>query len=217
MRVEVLGQIIHLNFETEEELMLTLLRFQEHYESPEFAGEIFTLGQYRQWYTEQCGSFSYGQDWGGCNFPDYIVEPFAEGLFDPLTKEEEVVLNILRYIEKPFYVIGTPGGKEKCPETYWHEYAHAMFYLDKDYRRSVLRTINGAKLDSVKRYLLKSKYSEDVWRDEANAYLTCSAEHMENAKYSDKVRKSLIKKLIAVAPESKSYLEGQKSPSPKTA
>ena len=52
------------------------MRFQEHYESPEFTGTVFTVGAFRKWYAETYGAFTYASDWSGFNIPGTVLEPF---------------------------------------------------------------------------------------------------------------------------------------------
>jgi len=42
------NSIVRVHFETQKELTKTFIKIQEHYESPEFRGKIFTLGQFRE-------------------------------------------------------------------------------------------------------------------------------------------------------------------------
>lgn len=65
---EILKDVFHLNYLTQEQLASTFLRFQEHYESPEFRGKIFTLDEYKEWYMTNSpnsikkGIFTYYED-----------------------------------------------------------------------------------------------------------------------------------------------------------
>jgi hypothetical protein len=69
-----------LRFKTQYELTSTFLRVQEHYESPQFHGRIFTLEQYMDWYVADNGAFTYFQDWSGFNVPSTAFQPFYEGV-----------------------------------------------------------------------------------------------------------------------------------------
>ena len=40
-------------------LASAFLRFQEHYESPKFRGEIFSLEEFMDWYAVEVGNFTY--------------------------------------------------------------------------------------------------------------------------------------------------------------
>ena len=90
---------IHLlSFDTQHDLTSTFLRFQEHYESPRFKGEVFTLDEFQDWYIKnspngiETGKFTYHTDWNGFNIPSHILKPFYEGKFDPLSFDEQAIL-----------------------------------------------------------------------------------------------------------------------------
>jgi hypothetical protein len=171
-----------------------MLRFQEHYESPndDFRGKVFTLGVYRKWYTEKEGAFSYYADWGGFNWPDYVLDPFLEGLFDPLLPEEEVIVNLLRHVPKPFYVIGTSG-----EEALDHEIAHALYYLNKNYRSWVNEQLKDqSALKGMRKWLKEQHYHESVFIDEQNAYLATDQSYLDqlDAEYPIELAQRLEKR-----------------------
>ena len=62
---KITDKIILVSADSQEELNRTFLRFQEHYESPEWKGKIFTDGQFRAWYSEKYGANTYERDWSG--------------------------------------------------------------------------------------------------------------------------------------------------------
>jgi hypothetical protein len=63
LHVEVLtSKIVLLKARSQQELGRTFLRFQEHYESPEWKGKVFTIGQIRAWYAETYGADTYERD-----------------------------------------------------------------------------------------------------------------------------------------------------------
>jgi len=95
-KTNIRENIFLLDFETQEELTSTFLRFQEFYESPEFQGKIFTLQEYKAWYTKLKGKFSYYTDWGGFNIPSRILESFYKGKFDPLSEAEKQFLDMFK-------------------------------------------------------------------------------------------------------------------------
>ncbi len=104
---------IHLlTFPTQIEIASTFLRFQEHYESQEFKGKIFSLEEFKRWYVQNSpkgkasGEFTYYQDWAGFNIPSYVLSPFYRGEFDPLSEQEAVILRMFRNEQEPFYIIG---------------------------------------------------------------------------------------------------------------
>jgi hypothetical protein len=137
---------IHLLvFDKQRDLASTFLRFQEHYESPEFAGKIFSLDEYKQWYVEQSsrssedGVFTYYEDWSGFNIPSRILRPFYEGRFDPLSESEQRILDIFKDEKGIFYIIGLSKDNKKFQISLEHEVAHGLFFIDSEYREKVLK------------------------------------------------------------------------------
>jgi hypothetical protein len=93
---QILVDRIHLlTFDNQIDLTSTFLRFQEHYESPFFKGKYFTLDEFKEWYIKtspngkKSGKFTYYTDWGGFNIPSYILKPFYNGAFNPLSENEK--------------------------------------------------------------------------------------------------------------------------------
>lgn len=156
---------------SDHELCRTFMRFQEHYESPNinFRGQIFTVGEYLAWYSKQNGGATYYDDWRGFNFPSYILRPFKEGLFDPLTKEEQKLLKLLKYRNDDYYIIG--GNNEGVIR---HELAHALYRYKSDYAKEITRVFDKNKtgLKKAAKYILDKGYTREVLYDELQAYIT---------------------------------------------
>ena len=157
--------------DSQDELGLTFMRFQEHYESanPEFRNKIFTVGQLRHWYSENYGSNCYHIHWIGFNFPSKVLLPFKDGLFDPLTVEEQNLLQLLRYRKDDFYIIGAQDNS-----ILRHELSHALYASNSKYREEIDAFIikNKRKLKAASEYILTKGYCEDVLNDELQAYIT---------------------------------------------
>ncbi len=184
---EVTKDIFHLNFLTQKGLTSTFLRFQEFYESPEFKGKIFTLEEYKSWYIanskkgKETGEFTYYTDWSGFNIPSKILEPFYDGKFDPLSREEKGLLDLFKSKRNSrFYVIGTFGGSKK---SLMHEIAHGLFYLNLDHRSKIKHLLNkipSKEKNKINKILSESGgYHEDVWDDETQAHLIWSLEKLK--------------------------------------
>lgn len=176
---EFYPNIYHLEFENQQDLTSTLLRFQEHYESPKFRNKVFTIEQFVRWYRSEKKRFTYFSDWTGFNFPAYVLKPFYEGKFPELTEREKVVLK--RFSDKKdFYVIGTY--KSKCARndksTKKHEIAHALFYLNQRYKTEVTKLLSGLNLKPAFKYLKSIGYHKDVLLDESHAYLLTDSEDL---------------------------------------
>ena len=157
--------------DSQEELGRTFIRFQEYYESPnpEFKGKIFTLGMVRQWYSIKYGADTYHHDWTGFNFPSKVLIPFKQGLFDPLTTEETELLNLFKYRNDHFYIIGAQN-----VETLRHELSHALYDSNIKYKTEINKYINKNKkqLEKAKKYILEKGYDQEVINDELQAYIT---------------------------------------------
>jgi len=100
---KALAKNIHLlTFENQFDITSTLLRFQEHYESPKFKGQFFTLEEFKEWYIKnspkgiETGEFTYYSDWNGFNIPSYVLRPFYENKFKNLSEAEKNILNIFK-------------------------------------------------------------------------------------------------------------------------
>lgn len=168
--VEILKNIWLISFDTQEDLALTFLRFQEYYESPRFKGQVFSLDDFKEWYSSQHGGeFSYVDDWSGFNVPSWVMKPFIDGAFDPLSDLEKALIGMLKDKRDPFYLIGTNDSLDALE----HEICHALFYVDAAYRDSVTATIehNREKLREVFDKMTELGYHESVAVDEVHAYL----------------------------------------------
>ena len=175
---EIVENIFHAYEESPEELAKTFLRFQEHYESPEFASKIFTLEEFEKWYTStspegiRTGKFTYYEDWGGFNIPSPIFKPFFRGLFDPLSTREISLLDNFRNLQdRNFYVIGTSGENSKI--VLKHEVSHGLFYLNEDYRQratDIVNSLSSEERKPIQDFLLHIGYCDRVLIDETHAF-----------------------------------------------
>lgn len=162
--------ILHVTFPTQQELASTFLRFQEYYESPNpmFKRKIFTLGEYRIWYAEEYGAFTYYDDWNGFNIPSDILAPFIEGRFDPLSEQEQALVDALRNKRGRYYIIGTV---EKDWDTFRHEMCHALYTTWTSYEIEVNKILDQYDLVPLEDWLRKQGYDDSVLLDECNAYI----------------------------------------------
>lgn len=156
---------------TRQDLAATFVRFQEYYESPVFGGRAFSVDEFSAWYASQYGAFSYCQDWAGFNIPSWVLEPFKDGEFNPLTDKEKNLINFFRNIQGDFYIIGATKQDEECADTIKHEFAHGAFFTNSDYRRDVMSCLNTHRPNVVKIALQEMGYGDNVLEDETNAYL----------------------------------------------
>ena len=159
-----------LRFRTQYDLTSTFLRVQEHYESPKFSGRIFTLEEYMDWYAaEHEDTFSYYEDWTGYNVPSSAFQPFHDGKFDPLSEKEKQLLRLFKGLRGRFYVIGIFDADQGKSLT--HELAHALYFIDDEYREAVRAAMRGYDTSALARKLAKAGYARHVIRDEKQAYI----------------------------------------------
>jgi len=162
---------VWVSADSQRELGETFIRFQEYYESnnSDFQGKIFTLGAVKHWYSVEYGADLYSDTWIGFNFPSAVLLPFKQGLFDPLTKQEIELINLLKYRNDHFYII---GAQDKS--TLRHELCHAMYGYYEKYRNEIDKFISKHhnKFTKVKKYILNKGYAKTVLNDELQAYIT---------------------------------------------
>jgi hypothetical protein len=174
---------IHLlTFETQRDITSTFLRFQEYYESPKFKGKPFSLNEFKKWYTAtspngiKTGKFSYYSDWNGFNIPSYVLKPFYDGKFNPLSKLENKILNLFKDEVGAYYIIGIHKKIKKINNFLKHETAHGLFYTNDNYKNEVTRTLSKFNINPIKEELKsRAGYNEAVLQDEVHAYSLDSA------------------------------------------
>lgn len=172
--VEIDKNVYHLIFPGRFSLCSTFCRFQEFYESPEFAGKIFTMRQFREWYkkSRKCNHYTYNHDWSGFNIPDTVLKPFFNGDFDPLSPKEKMLLNLFSDKKERYYIIGTFRSSES--HVFRHELAHGYWFTDPKYRmaaQEIIAAISKKKYERFKKVLQEYGYSDGVIDDEIHAYI----------------------------------------------
>lgn len=187
--ISLAPQIFHVKFKAQQPLTKTFVRFQEYFESPHFRGTFFSLQDFRQWYIhhspegKKTGKFTFYQDLGGFNIPCRILDPFYQGRFNPLTREEKQLLaTFVPYRAQRFYIIGTYGNRTQ--DVLQHEIAHGLFYTNPRYRKEVLHILHKIPLQKrheINRFLQQTQfYHHDVWLDETHAYVTSSLSDLKD-------------------------------------
>lgn len=193
MKIKRIGKnIFHLKFRNQYDITSTLLRFQEHYESPKFRNKIFTLEEFMDWYAKKNGNFTYYEEWNGFNIPSYVLKPFLEGKFNPLTKKEKAFLRLFQNKKGKFYIIGTHGKSQKLLK---HEIAHALFYVSPEYKKEMINCLDKLGSKQIEKQILELGYCRQVLRDEAQAYLIENSKKIkmpENPK-AERIRRKMKK------------------------
>jgi hypothetical protein len=190
--------IFHLSFETCRDLAMAFIRIQEWYESPKFRHKIFTLEEFKEWYTKERGTFSYAQDWAGFNVPSTAIyavwkhfknhSPQEKQLFKLLTEQGLLITDKPKY---KYCLIGTYG-RDKT-ETVEHEIRHGLFFCKPEYRRQILKVLARFSTPHLRKNLLKMGYHQAVLSDEVQAYVLTSCPPLGRTKQLKRALKKIEK------------------------
>ena len=180
-KLKITDKIFVLKFKNQYEITSTFLRFQEHYESPKFRRRVFDLDEYKKWYASINGKFSYYKDWNGFNIPSYVLRPFYDGKFNPLSEKEQKLLNLFKNERGNFYIVGVHSKIEEKNNLLKHEIAHGLFYTMPHYKKKILKEIKKFSLNHLKKELLSTGgYSIEVINDELQAYSLSSSRKLKS-------------------------------------
>jgi len=174
-------KIWHLHFDTQYDLTMHFLRYQEYYESPKFMKKSVQIVDIMDWYQKNLGKgvFTYPRDWSGFNFPgEKIFELHNKGIED-INRYDRLMLGIAEFIRSKdnideFYIIGTSLDDPAANETFNHELAHGLFYSNEDYKNKMTKLVCDMpkkEKSFLFRKLKKMGYSADFFIDECQAYL----------------------------------------------
>jgi ribosomal protein S9 len=170
-----------LEYKTQKELALAFCRVEEYYEGPKKVNKKYlSLEGFIDAYMTKDGRLDYFHEWTGFNIPGNVfTEWFYQNASDKtkweiaLAQEVSIQLNM----NEPFYVI---GGVKGDIEVIDHEIAHALFYMNKEYRIEM----NDLNYNFNKQYrmqyckvvnkLKEMGYGVNVIRDEIQAYMSTS-------------------------------------------
>jgi hypothetical protein len=199
---KISDQVTLLVYNSRENLCKALCRIEEHYESPEFKNKIFTLGEYRKWYSTQFGSWSYYKDWSGFNIPSGALKEFINGSFDPLSEQEAEVIELFKYKQGLFCIIGT---FENGPtDVFEHEICHALYLTNQEYKQEVDNYINTLELSDLRTFIKQLGYSDSVIDDECHAYICESSNFLKEK--SVKFPEEAVEKLKSIKMKYRSLL-----------
>lgn len=178
--------VVHVQFTDSYQMNMTMIRFQESYESPRFAGKDFSLEEYMDWYAynehktrfwrPSVRGFDYLTRVLGTNVPgDSFKITFERLSFaDDLREKEKALYDEVRgaitegqWESGRFYVIGTYGSSKVVVA---HELAHARWGLDPDYKEAMEGIVTELLTPGFQKAILKRGYSPDMVKDEAHAF-----------------------------------------------
>jgi hypothetical protein len=196
------------------DLAMTFCRVQEYYESPikEIRGKRFTLIELMSRYAKKNqGSFSYPLDWGGFNIPGPIVDNLYKEKIKDHNIYDDIILNIhTQAVEETgsssYYLIGSDSNKS----TIVHEVAHALFFLDKEYRsktKEILKKLHKSVYKKAEKVLFELGYDKSVIDDELQAYF---ATEFYSLKSKAKLNKRELDNITTVVLELKNFFKPYK-------
>jgi len=177
---EVKLKIFLFEFKNNYDLCMYFLRYQEFYESPssKFRGKSFTIFDFMKWYSLKYGNgaFTYPNDWDGFNLPSKIIYDVWNQRLIPDRNFYDFEMysawkECYEITQGPFYIIGIVKGNTALS----HEIAHALFYLNQEYKKEMKKLVSGLTPTIKKEIgttLKRLGYASKVYIDEAQAYLS---------------------------------------------
>ena len=95
--------------------------------------------------------------------------PSTTGEFDPLSEKEKQLLRLFKGLRGRFYVIAVFDAEKG--HSLKHELAHALYFIDDEYKNAVDAAMRGYDTSALARKLAKEGYARKVIRDEKQAYI----------------------------------------------
>ena len=171
--------ILEIRFANSYELCHNTYLFSHHYEDAEWQGKVFTRAELDEYYEKTHDDAHWWKKrWAGSNIPDYAFDRFLAGDFLNLSDFERDLVDRVRVMKKPYYVIMTSYDAMYCRE---HEIAHAMWHTNKEYRDKAQSWIESWRaaglLVEAEKALVKVGYSESVMLDELHVFCGIYFDH----------------------------------------
>lgn len=194
---------------------MTFCRVQEFYESPlrHIRGKKFKLLDFMKDYAVVNGCFTYPIDWGGFNVPGTIIDNLYKLGIDDYNDYDHAIESIHLKINNEvdtknnYYLIGSDGDHE----TIQHEVCHALFTLDKQYKKNVLALLKNLSANVYKKAektLINIGYGKHVMKDELQAYLSVDYRTIQEASnFTEKELKNFKETAAIFKAHFKSYIK----------
>ena len=199
---EVKDRIYSVVIKDDYDRAMTFCRVEEFYESPnsKFRGKSYSIWEYMKWYSQEHGGFTYAKDWVGFNIHLKSAIKCYEKIKEDLTPYDKIMKEIVskigldmfskkKKIDINAYIIGSEDTKG---DTFRHEMCHALYSLDKKYKREMDElnsSIDPIHYKILSDNLIEIGYSTKVVPDEIQAYLSTTKEHKKIYKG---IKKSII-------------------------
>lgn len=165
---EVSKKIFVLTYKTHRKLCNAVMRFVGF---ADFELEPVSHQIYRKLYKQVMNKkeFTFVDDWEGFLIPSEALTPFYEGAWNPLSKQEKLLLNSFKNVKGNFVIIAL--SPMSSATTMKHEMAHALFDTNSKYQKDVMNVLKRIDLNDVFKILKKNGYGEHELLDEAHTCL----------------------------------------------
>jgi len=164
------ANIIELRFSKNVDLCRATQRFSHYYEVEDFVGKIVTWEKMDEFYEKKYSDKMWWCNrYAGANIPDHVFKAFLASDLSDYSPEETRILDIVRDIEEPYYVIMT---SDEALYVRDHEIAHAMWYLIPEYHDKARKIVmdNWDEVENIRSHI-KRYYADEVMVDELHAYI----------------------------------------------
>ena len=155
-----------------------MIRIEEFYESPfeEIKGKYFTLDRYMDLYAEsKNGVFSYFTDWAGFNIPGPVLLEWLLTFRHDLRDKERALLCQVEPVVKAWSQTYLIALEESRKDVLDHEIAHALYFLNPDYKNIqdwLIESIPSDIKAKFYNYLQNAGYDKSVFHDEIQAMIS---------------------------------------------
>lgn len=191
-----------------------LIRMQIFQEFPPLQNKIFTRQNLKTIIFNQfhISLNKYIKNINGYNLSSDTLDNFRNTKFPKLSKNEKLLLSIVNYFEKPFFIIGLY--ENSSTEIIIHELCHAFWFLYPEYQQQIeteLSKIDKDLLDIIKNIIAENGvYASNVLVDEIQAYLISNPKSW-NALLPNKTCEKEISKLVRIFNNYINCLKSKKS------
>ena len=170
-----------LEFKTQKDLALAFCRIEEYYEGqPKLNRNYISFVDFIDFFMKDNGTIEYFNYWTGFNIPGNVYIEWAQKNMEDKTYWELALADAVSKkldISKPFYII---GGKKGDVNVIDHEIAHALYYMNTEYK-DLMDTANyqfyknlRIEYSKMVKKLKKMGYGDNVIKDEVQAYMSTS-------------------------------------------
>lgn len=176
--LEIHPHVFLLSFDSLFQLGMTFLRYSESVENTFFKNKNFTILEFMDWYvhnnTKKCSTFSFTSDFVGYNLHGSQIGRVFRKKINDWNKYDELMFHVYSGIKQKygsnFYLIGTKKGDKN---TFKHEFAHALWEIDKGYNKNMgklMKKLPQQVIKLMQKWLLKNIYERCVHKTEIQAY-----------------------------------------------